>query len=69
MIICDTGPLVAVLNADDADHQRCTEFLEGHPGPLVVPSPVAAEVCYMAESRVGPSAEAASLRLVRLTPP
>lgn len=62
MIICDTGPLVAVLNASDKDHHRCTRFLEAHPGPLLVPSPVVAEVCYMAETRVGPDAEAAFLR-------
>jgi uncharacterized protein len=62
VIVCDTGPLVAVLNANDADHQRCTNLLEGHPGPLLVPSPVVAEVCYMVESRVGSAAEAQFLR-------
>jgi uncharacterized protein len=62
VITCDTGPLVAVLNANDADHQRCTDFLERHPGPLLVPSPVVTEVCYMTESRVGPAAEAEFLR-------
>lgn len=53
MIVCDTGPLVAVLNAADKDHERCTDLLETHPGPLLVPSPIVAEVCHMAESRVG----------------
>lgn len=62
MIVCDTGPLVAVLNSADQDHQRCTDFLETHPGPLLVPSTVVTEVCFMVESRVGPSAEAAFLR-------
>lgn len=62
VIVCDTGPIVAVLNATDKDHQRCTDLLETHPGPLLVPSPIVAEVCYMAESRVGPHAEAAFLR-------
>ncbi|MBF6086986.1 type II toxin-antitoxin system VapC family toxin [Nocardia cyriacigeorgica] len=58
MIVCDTGPLVAVLNENDADHQRCLDLLERHAGPLVVPSPVLAEVCYFLETRVGPTAEA-----------
>lgn len=62
MIVCDTGPLVAVLNATDKDHQRCTDFLETHPGPLLVPTPIVTEVCYMAESRVGPNAEVAFLK-------
>ncbi|AVH20591.1 PIN domain-containing protein [Nocardia cyriacigeorgica] len=58
MIVCDTGPLVAVLNENDADHQRCLDLLERHAGPLLVPSPVLAEVCYFLETRVGPTAEA-----------
>lgn len=58
MIVCDTGPLVAVLNENDADHRRCLDLLEQHPGPLLVPSPVLAEVCYFLETRVGPEAEA-----------
>jgi uncharacterized protein len=58
VIVCDTGPLVAVLNENDADHQRCLDLLERHAGPLLVPSPVLAEVCYFLETRVGPTAEA-----------
>ena len=54
MIICDTGPLVAVLNKADAAHTVCLDLLERHPGPLVVPSPVLSEVCYFLETRVGP---------------
>ncbi|MFG3617949.1 type II toxin-antitoxin system VapC family toxin [Nocardia sp. NPDC047654] len=76
MIVCDTGPLVAVLNKNDADHRRCLDLLETHPGPLLVPGPVLAEVCYFLETRVGPSAEARFLEsianeeieLVDLTP-
>lgn len=75
MIICDTGPLVAALNRKDADHARCIDLLESHEGPLMVPSPVLAEVCYFLESRVGPEGEATfltsiaegELRLVDLT--
>ncbi|WP_216917736.1 type II toxin-antitoxin system VapC family toxin [Nocardia noduli] len=64
MIVCDTGPLVAVLNKNDADHQRCLDLLETHPGPLLVPSPVLAEVCYFLETRVGPQIEAAFLESI-----
>ncbi|MET8157124.1 PIN domain-containing protein [Sphaerisporangium sp. NPDC005289] len=64
MILCDTGPLVAVLNSDDADHKRCLEFLEHCGGPLVVPAPVLTEVCWLLESRVGPAVEANFLRSV-----
>ncbi|HET8659889.1 MAG TPA: PIN domain-containing protein [Micromonosporaceae bacterium] len=64
MIICDTGPLVAALNRKDADHARCVDLLERHSGPLLVPSPVLAEVCYFLESRVGPEGEATFLAAV-----
>lgn len=64
MIVCDTGPLVAVLNKNDADHQRCLDLLETHPGPLLVPSPVLAEVCYFLETRVGPQIEAEFLESI-----
>ncbi|WP_322751932.1 MULTISPECIES: hypothetical protein [unclassified Frankia] len=40
MIVVDTGPLVAALDADDADHKRCLDLLEHHSGPLLVPAPV-----------------------------
>lgn len=58
MIICDTGPLVAVLNKRDDRHGDCVELLESHSGPLLVPCPVLAEVCYFLETRVGPAVEA-----------
>jgi uncharacterized protein len=64
MIICDTGPLVAVLNKADQQHERCTRLLETVPGPLVVPAPVLTEVCWFLESRVDPSAEARFLQSI-----
>ncbi|MFF4991784.1 type II toxin-antitoxin system VapC family toxin [Streptosporangium saharense] len=59
--LLDTGPLVAVLNADDRDHVRCTRFLEKAPGPLLVPIPVIIEVCWLVEKYRGSLAEAAFL--------
>ncbi len=35
-----------------------------HAGPLLIPSPVLAEVCYFVETRVGPEAEATFLESV-----
>lgn len=61
MIVVDTGPIVAALDADDADHQRCLDVLEHHPGPLLVPAPVLTEVCYLLERERGSDAEAAFL--------
>jgi len=61
VIVCDTGPLVAVLNADDKHHVACRSLLESEPGPIIVPAPILTEVCYLAASRLGPRAEAAFL--------
>ena len=47
MILCDTGPLVAVFNAVDSDHVRCAEFLRGNWSRLVVPSLAVTEICHL----------------------
>ena len=56
VLVCDTGPLVAVLNQDDKHHDRCVALLDGFDGRLVVPSLVVTEVCYLAQTRIGPDA-------------
>ena len=61
MIICDTGPLVAALNADDKHHESCRRLLLQTAGQLVVPAPVLTEVCYLAATRLGPEIEATFL--------
>jgi uncharacterized protein len=61
VIICDTGPLVAVLNSEDKYHNACRHLLEHERGLLIVPAPVLTEVCYLAATRLGAAAEAALL--------
>jgi predicted nucleic acid-binding protein len=60
--IVDTGPLYAVVDADDVDHARCRAVLERSDLQLVVPSLVVAEACYLVGTRLGARAEAALLR-------
>lgn len=62
MIVVDTGPLVAISDADDGAHQLCLDALSVAEPPLIVPTTVLAEVCYMLERNLGPGAEAAFLR-------
>ena len=62
VIIVDTGPLVAITDADDGSHRRCLDALGAAEPPLIVPVTVLAEVCYMLERSLGPTAEAAFLR-------
>jgi hypothetical protein len=37
--------LVAALDADDKDHERCSDLLQTASGPLLVPVTVMVEVC------------------------
>jgi uncharacterized protein len=45
-LIVDTGPLVALLDATDPDHERCEALLQGTDEPRVVPVCVLVEVEY-----------------------
>jgi uncharacterized protein len=73
-LIVDTGPLVAMLDATDPDHQRCTDLLQGFTEPRAVPVCVLVEVEYLV--RQWPEAfpalladfEAGALELVDLPP-
>lgn len=62
MIIVDTGPVVAMANRRDRDHQRCVELLATTNEQLVIPEPLLTEIGYMLGSRAGSQAEADFLR-------
>jgi predicted nucleic acid-binding protein len=46
VLILDTGPLLALLDADDPDHARCVSMVEGTREDLGVPGPVLVELDY-----------------------
>lgn len=58
-LLLDTGPLVAVIDRSDKHHARCAALLESAEGPLLVPTTVIVEVCWLLEER--PDIEAAFL--------
>lgn len=62
MIVVDTGLLVALVNASDAEHKRCARWVEGVEEPLLVPNTVLTEVCYLLQRRCGSMVEAGFLR-------
>ncbi|KAB8190599.1 PIN domain-containing protein [Nonomuraea phyllanthi] len=67
MIVVDTGPIVAATFRDDKNHERCVQELTRFRNagrPLLVPSFVAGESCYMIGRLGGARAEAAFLRLL-----
>jgi uncharacterized protein len=58
----DTGPIVAALDRSDKHHSRCAALLESADGPLLIPTPVIVEVCWLVEER--PDIEAAFLESI-----
>lgn len=58
MIVVDTGPLVAAVDADSNDHLACAILLDEHAEELVVPASVIVETCWMLDRLLGPTAEA-----------
>ena len=47
MILVDAGPLVALVDADDQNHQSCTEALKKIREPLVTVWPAFTEAMYL----------------------
>jgi predicted nucleic acid-binding protein len=51
-LICDTGPLLAALDAADPDHEACANLLTSATEDLVVPTLVLAELDYWCHTRL-----------------
>jgi predicted nucleic acid-binding protein len=47
MILVDTGPLVALFDPQDAQHERCVKALKAFKEPLVTTIPVLTEAFHM----------------------
>ena len=62
LAVVDSGPLYAVTDTDDDDHERSLAILERPDLQLVIPALVVAEVTYMIGRRLGSKAEARFLR-------
>ena len=52
-LLVDAGPLIAILDADDAQHARCVAFLATEPPPLVTTWPVISEAAWMLRKTSG----------------
>jgi predicted nucleic acid-binding protein len=60
--LLDTGPLVAAIDRSDTHHARCAALLESAERPLLIPTTVIVEVCWLVEER--PDIEAAFLESI-----
>jgi uncharacterized protein len=64
-LIIDTGPLWALLDKRDANHERCSRLIKSTREPKVIPSPVLVEVDYWIQKHLGPDALADFLADIR----
>lgn len=55
-LVLDTGPIVALLDASDPEHQRCRAMVADIGEDLVVPAPVLVEVDYWLSKLFGVAA-------------
>jgi uncharacterized protein len=55
-LICDTGPVYALYDADDAYHQAVRHVVETERGQLFLPAILLAEVDYLLQRRLGNAA-------------
>lgn len=52
-LVLDTGPILALLDADDPDHARCVALVESTREDLVIPAAVLVEVDYWTRKLLG----------------
>jgi len=55
-MICDTGAVYALYDADDVHHAGCTSQIETERGPLLLPVALLSEIDYLLTSRLGVAA-------------
>ena len=65
LAVVDTGPLYAVTDTSDVDHQRSLEVLQRRDLQLIIPTLVVAEATYLIGARLGPDAEATFLNSLK----
>jgi hypothetical protein len=53
-LVLDTGPILALLDADDPAHAKCVALLDETDEPLVVVAPTLIEVDYWIRKRLQP---------------
>jgi predicted nucleic acid-binding protein len=65
-VICDTGAVYALYDADDVHHASCKQFLEKERGPIFLPVLLLAEIDYLLTSRLGADAAVEFIESVEL---
>lgn len=64
MIIADTGPIYALIDASDTWHARVAGWWSENRQPVVIPVTCLAEICYLLGTRISPDAEHAFVKAI-----
>lgn len=64
MILTDTGPIVAIMDQSDEDHELCVAALSGLRGPMTTTWPALTEAMHLIGARAGWKAQDTLLGLV-----
>ena len=67
MTLCDAGPLIAIIDADEGDHDACLAALDELALPLVTTWPAFTEAMYLLGQAGGVTGQRALWRLVHTT--
>lgn len=59
MVIADTGGIYALIDRDDAWHERVAEWWQSNRSPIVLPATILPEVSWLLRTRIGAHAERA----------
>jgi hypothetical protein len=54
-LVLDTGPILAILDADDAAHASCVDLLDNFDEPLIVVAATLVEIDYWIRKRLQPA--------------
>ena len=65
MILTDAGPLVAVIDRGERDHERCANLLRDLAGPMLTTWPAYTEAMYLLGDAAGWAGQEPLWRLVR----
>ena len=63
-VVADTGPIYALIDRDDAWHERVVTWWRANSEQVVIPVSVVSEVCYLLHTRISPEAEAAFVKAI-----
>ena len=55
-IVCDTGGVYALYDADDSHNLSARQVIQAEPGPLLLPVVLLAEIDYLLSTRLGADA-------------